>query len=192
MTVWAGLDPSIAAFGYAVMRREVGGQPYLQTLGTWRTKIDADAGKLEDRARRCRELAVRIAELFTEFGVQDAYIESPVLGLRDGKIAVHTAGRMRGLVEGICFARGVTLAEVRPEILKQAVTGRKDASKEQVARVLARAYPMPMVFDADTDATDALGVAHVGAHRGGSGVTISSGVVRYSPPSEDDLDVLDY
>lgn len=192
MTVWAGFDPSIAAFGYAVMRKEIGGQPVLQTLGTWRTKIDPDAGKLEDRARRGRELAKRIVDLLNEWGVQDCYIESPVLGMRDGKIAVHTAGRVRGIVEGLCFSRGLMLAEVRPEILKQAVTGRKDASKEQVARVLMRAYPFPMVFDSDTNATDALAVAHVGAHRGGAGVTISSGVVKYSPPSEDDLDVLDY
>ena len=185
MTTWLGLDPSISNFGYAVMRREIGGQPFVQSLGTWKTRIDDSAGKLEDRARRVRELGTKLLELVTEYGVQDAYVESLALGMKTGMGTVQTLGRIRGLVEGICMSRGISLAEVRPDVLKQAVTGRRDSSKEQVARVLARAYPMPMVFDADTNATDALAVAHVGAHRCGCGVTISSGVVRHGQPTDD-------
>ena len=47
------------------------------------------------------------------------------------------------------------------------------------------------VSSSELDATDALAVAHVGAHRFGHGVTVSSGVVSYRAESESD-DLLDF
>jgi crossover junction endodeoxyribonuclease RuvC len=184
---WLGLDPSIQAFGWAVMRREPGGQPFVRDLGTWHTRIDDGEGKMADRARRVRELTQKLVELLTEHRPQEAYVESLALGMRTGRGTVQTLGRVRGIVEGVCFCHNVELAEVRPDVVKQAVTGRRDATKEQVARTLAGAYATPLVLNADTNATDALAVAHVGAYRAGHGVTVTSGVVSYRSPSDDDL-----
>lgn len=184
---WIGLDPALTAFGWVVMHRELGGQPTVVNIGTWRTKADARAGKLEDRAARVRELGLRLLTLIDSYGPDSAYVES--LAYVPGKTsgpATSVLGRVRGLIEGICFARDVEIAEVRPDIVKQAVTGRRDASKEQVARILARAYPYAGVLDADSNATDALAVAHVGAHRHGNGVTVENGVVRYRDVAADD------
>lgn len=189
--IWFGLDPSIAAFGYAVVyRADADGSPVCCALGTWKTKIDGDAGKLSDRARRVKELGALLLRLIDEWKPTEVYVESLALGMKTSRGTAQTLGRIRGLVEGICIARPMLeLAEVRPEVVKQAVTGRKDATKEQVARAVARFYATPSVFDADTNATDALAVAHVGAHRFGHGANVVSGVVDFRDrDSGDDLD----
>lgn len=179
MTAWVGLDPSISAFGYAVMSSNRFRTAVL-SVGTWTTRIDHDAGKLADRARRVLELGRNLDALLREFGVQDAYVESLALGMRTGMGTVQTLGRIRGLVEGICLARSVTLVEVRPEALKQAITGRKDASKAEVARTMRSLYVLDDAWGRlDDNATDAVAVAHVGSARAGLDARLSSGVVRY-------------
>lgn len=193
---WVGLDPSITAFGYAVMYQFVGGQPCVQQLGTWKTSIDDSAKKLDDRARRVRELGVKLVALFDEVilinagnaNLPEVYTESLALGMKTSCSTAQTLGRVRGLLEGICIVRGLELAEVRPEILKQAVTGRKDASKEEVARIVRRAYPNAVLAHMDLNATDALAVAHVGAYRFGHGLNVTSGVVKYEPSVDDAMD----
>lgn len=185
--IWIGLDPSIAAFGWAAMRQFQGGQPDVIDLGTWSTKKDQKAGALEDVARRVDAIAGQLLKLIDDHHPREAFVESLVLGgPRKGMLATSVLGRVRGVVEGVCKARGIRLAEVRPDVLKLAVTGHRDASKEQVARVLSRFYPYPKVLDADTNATDALSAAHVGAHRFRSGYRLEANVVRYTPPSESD------
>lgn len=178
-TRWIGFDSSIAAFGYAVMCREPGGQPIVRQLGVWKTKIDHSAGKLDDRARRVGDLCDRLIELVDAEQPTEVYVEDLALGMKTSRATVQTMGRVRGIVEGICRVRHIELAAVRPHILKQACTGRTDASKEHVREVVSRIYGIAP--GTDLNATDAVAVAHVGAHRGGSGVTISSGVVRYDP-----------
>lgn len=187
---WIGLDPSISAFGYAVMRQELGGQPFVLDIGTWKTRIDDRAGKLEDRARRVRELGAKLKALLYDRQPSAVYVESLALGMKTGRGTVQTLGRIRGLVEGLCIGFSFELSEVRPEVLKEVVAGQKSASKEQVARVVMRLYPEPKVFEADTNATDALAVAHVGAYRGGCGVTVSSGVVSFRRDVDEEFEVL--
>lgn len=188
---WVGFDPALSAFGFAVMNQEVGGQPTVLEMGTWRTRADDRAGKLEDRSRRFGELVVAIEKLLGTYTPNEAYIESPAMV--PGKTSYHAiaaAARSRGIVEALCYVRGVELAEVRPDIVKQAVTGRRDASKDGVFLVLKRLYRLSHGESVDLNASDALAVAHVGAHRHGGAVQVSSGVVSYR--RDEDLDALDF
>lgn len=192
---WVGLDPAIGAFGFAIMHRELGGQPFVAEMGTWRTRPDPKAGKLEDRARRVKQLIGQLVDLFDRWSPHEAYIESAAnVHGQQSYHSIAAAGRMRGVVEGLCFVRGIELAEIRPDIVKQAVTGRRDAGKDQVASMVGQLYygsAGRIWCKRDLDATDALAVAHVGAHRYGHGVTVSSGVVQYRRDVEAD-DVLDF
>jgi Holliday junction resolvasome RuvABC endonuclease subunit len=185
---WIGIDPSIAALGFAVLRRlDPSAQPVLIEIGTLVTKLDKYEEKLADRARRIAELGRGLMAVLDRHPDLDAaYIESLVLNGRDGRVSVQTLGRVRGLVEGLCLARGLELSEVEPKVLKMAVAQRKDASKEDVARVVRRFY---RTTETNNNATDSLAVAHVGAYRFGHGVTISSGVVQFRPPTDDDLNL---
>lgn len=190
MRRWVGFDSSIRSFGYAVMRESGSSTvaPVLEAIGTITTMIDPGAPKMLDRARRIADLAKNIGTVLTSARPDVVFIESLALGMRTGMGTVQTLGRVRGLVEGICFERKIPLFEIRPEIIKQAVTGDKGASKSDVARVLARRfYPTPIVFSANEDETDAIAVAHVGWSKGRSGPTIQNGVVR-NRVEEDDLD----
>lgn len=192
---WIGLDPSLAAFGWAVMRHEVGGQPYAVAIGTWRTKIDGDVKKLENRARRVRELIVSMRDLVVEYRPTEAYVESAALVHgRQNFHSISAAGRVRGIVDTCGVLLGFEVAEVQPHVLKKAITGRADASKEEVASMVGQLYYGPsgrFWGKKELDATDALAVAHVGAYRYGHGVTVSSGVVSYRQDVEAD-DALDF
>jgi len=185
MKKWIGLDPSIASFGYAVLaRHEPHMKPVVLALGTFTTKINRGEGKLADRARRVAEIGADLVTLLAQHrDIEAVYVESLALGMRTGRGTAQTLGRVRGLVEGICVALKLPIAEVRPEVLKLAVAQRTDASKEEVARVVRAYYGVSTTND---DVTDALAVAHVGAHRHGQGAVISSGVVRYNPPEQDE------
>lgn len=184
--IWLGLDTSISAFGFAVMGFNVYAAPFLIRGGVWLTKVDHDAGKLDDRARRVADLGDRLLELIDAEKPCEAYVEDLALGMKTGRGTAQTLGRMRGLVEGICRARGIELAAVRPDVLKRACTGRRDASKEQVREVMSRLYKI--LPGADLNATDAVAVAHVGARRSASGVEVKSGVVSYRDEAGDELD----
>lgn len=189
---WLGLDPALSAFGWAVMHHEVGGLPFVRDMGVWRTRAVEDAGKLEDRARRVRELIVHLRDLVVEYKPTEVYVESPAfVHGEQSYLSIHASGRVRGVVDTCEVLLGFELAEVRPDIVKQAVTGRRNASKADVARMLAAAYRLTPAQVKDPNSTDALAVAHVGAHRYGHGVTVSSGVVSYRRDVEAD-DALDF
>lgn len=169
------------------MRHELGGQPFSPGIGVWKTKPDPGAGKLADRADRIRELGRNLIGLMDEWRPQTVYIESLALGMKTSHSTVQTLGRVRGLVEGVCLQRGVEVVEVRPDIVKQAVTGRRDASKEAVAAMVGQMYfgRGVDVWRRNLDATDALAVAHVGAHRYGGRVTVTDNVVRFDDAEAD-------
>lgn len=188
MTVrtWLGLDTSIAAFGFAVMRRvDGGGAPYLARGGVWLTKIDHSEGKLDDRARRIADLCRLLIDLVETEKPAEVYVEDLALGMKTSRGTAQTMGRVRGIVEMLCADRYLELAAIRPDVLKQACTGRRNASKEEVREVVSKLYGIAP--GADLNATDAVACAHVGAHRFGHGVNVSSGVVSYRKDDEEDF-----
>lgn len=183
---WLGLDTSISAFGFAVMRQvSGGGLPYLARGGVWLTKIDHAEGKLDDRARRIKDLCRLLIDLAVAEQPSEVYVEDLALGMKTSRGTAQTMGRVRGIVEMLCEDRRIELAAIRPDILKQACTGRRNASKEDVRDVVSRLYGIAP--GADLNATDAVACAHVGAHRFGHGVEIKSGVVKYRKADEEDF-----
>ena len=67
-------------------------------------------------------------------------------------------GRAQGVAIAAAITKGAPVTEYSPKKIKQSVTGNGNASKEQVAAMLAQILKVPL----DTeylDATDALGAA---------------------------------
>lgn len=187
MTIWIGLDPSIAAFGYAVLGAEPHQKLEVIDVGTWHTRPDSGAQKRDDRARRILELGRKLKALLQAYQPRTVAIESPVLGMRDGKVAVHVAARVRGMVEGLVVGFNFGLVEYTPQAVKKSMTGRNDASKEEVAMALARTYDLSGL-ELDDNATDALAVANLAARR--MGLVSMAVPSKYSPTTDagDDLD----
>lgn len=190
---WLGLDPSLSAFGWAVCESQTR-TPGVVDVGIWRTKIDEDEGKLADRARRIADLGRRLIALIDQVQPRRAFIESLVfLGpdaagkQRQSKSGVSASSRVRGLVEGICLARGLELIECRPHDVRRAITGQARASKTDMATRLRQLFPVPCVLNAGLDATDALAVAVYGDTRAVV-ATATPNVVRAAPELEADPD----
>lgn len=190
---WLGLDPSLSAFGWAVCESETQ-TPGVVDIGVWRTKIDGDEGKLEGRARRIYQLGQQLIDLVDLHRPRRAFIESLVfLGpdasgrSRQSKSGVSASSRVRGMVEGICLAKGLELHECRPHSVRLAIVGQKKASKEDMARRLRQLFPVPCVMNAGLDATDALAVAVYGDTRAVP-LSATPNVVRAAPEVEADPD----
>lgn len=190
---WLGLDPSLSAFGWAVCESE-SQTPGVVDIGVWRTKIEEDEGKLEGRARRIYALGLQLIELIDRHKPRRAFIESLVfLGpdasgkSRQSKTGVSASSRVRGMVEGICLARGLELHECRPHSVRLAIVGRKNATKEDMAQRLRQLFPIPCVLKAGLDATDALAVAVYGDTRAVP-LSATPNVVRAAPELEADPD----
>lgn len=186
---WLGLDPSIASYGWAVLERSDGLGPRVVDVGTWATRIDHDAGKLDDRARRVTELGAALLALLDQHRPRFAVVEGLALGMRTGRGTVQTLGRIRGLTEGLCLARAIPLRELRPDAVKAALTGARNASKAAVAARLRQLFPgVTCVARADENGTDALAVALAG-ERGGT-ARVTPNVVRFAESADEDFDLL--
>lgn len=194
--IWIGLDPSIAAFGWALLTRE-GPHLKLVDLGSWCTKVDHSAGKFADRARRCADLCAELSRLLVKVQPGRAFIEAPIFKPNDGKMSIHASARTRGNAEALVHHLGIPLLELPPQSVKKAITGSGDASKEEVARRVFQLLGDRRILTADDNATDAVAVAMVGDGRwreapqpapglGRVLSRISSGVVRTAAPQDPD------
>jgi crossover junction endodeoxyribonuclease RuvC len=114
-------------------------------------------------------VAVRLGKLLEE-------LEQMLSRLRPGWVALEGAfsarnvqsalriGEARGVVLGAAARRGIRIREISPAAAKKAVIGHGGASKEQVARMMARLLGIELEGMAD-DATDALALAWSVAQR---------------------------
>ena len=69
-------------------------------------------------------------------------------------------GRAQGVAMAACLARDIPIAEYAPRLVKMAVTGNGQASKEQVANMVQHLLRIPQSqMPTLLDATDAVAVA---------------------------------
>lgn len=138
-----GFDPSLTHFGYAVAIRQ-GHYVTWCAAGVVTTKPSDDARtKTDDTRGRVEAIAARLRDLVLEHGAPAVVaVEALALPLgRTSLVTVSALGRTRGLVDMLAVQHGLTAREFQPQALKQATTGRRDASKELVGTCLVAAYP---------------------------------------------------
>ena len=143
MQLILGVDPGLAATGYALLREPA----EVVVCGTIRTPAGAPPGARLAQIRR--ELSVVLG------GVAEAALEELFMGAnRTSAIGVAQA---RGVVLQLLAERGIETAEYKPSQVKQTVTGYGMADKSQLGRMLARQV---RGADPETDhAADAIAVA---------------------------------
>lgn len=174
MITWLGLDSSLVAFGYCVMKDNaprlsgfsspnVTPAPWLLEAGVWKTKRDQNAKtKAADTLRRIDILAGQLRDLVKRYEPKVVFVEGMIFLPRGGIVVAAQLGRVRGMVDGVCGALGVPLREFDPKKVKHEVAGYKGASKEDVAAKMRRQFAQ--LEGLDDNATDAAAVAWVGAH----------------------------
>lgn len=146
-----GIDPGTRVMGYGVLG-VVGNKPEVVVLGV--IKLD----KLESHYLRLHRIYERVGGLAAQYLPDEVALEAPFFG--KNVQSMLKLGRAQGVAMAACLARDIPIAEYAPRLIKMAVTGNGEASKEQVANMLKhllgmKSSEMPSLLDA----TDALAVA---------------------------------
>lgn len=144
-----GIDPGTALTGYAVVRQD-DGEPELVEAGVIRT------GAEELLPARLQAIYAKVKQLAVEHRPDAAAVEE-VFFSRNVRTAL-AVGHARGVVLLALADVGVPVAEYKPPVVKQAVTGYGGADKAQMQEMVRLILRLPSVLHPD-DAADAAAIA---------------------------------
>ena len=144
-----GIDPGTNLLGYAFIQTN-DKKPRLLSLGT------LDMRKLDTHGDKLLHIFTELKRLIALYRPAEVALEAPFFG-KDVQ-AMLKLGRAQGVAMLAALDSGLPIEEYSPRLVKQAVTGKGNSSKEQVAAMLK--YLIEGEINADfIDATDALAVA---------------------------------
>ena len=132
-----GIDPGTVVMGYGII--EVQGS---------KTKLIATL--------KLKKIFDRVSSLIVEYCPDELAIEAPFYG--KNVQSMLKLGRAQGVAIAAALYKEIPVQEYSPRKIKQAVTGKGSASKEQVAAMLKQTIGFD-VTPKFLDATDALAVA---------------------------------
>jgi crossover junction endodeoxyribonuclease RuvC len=148
-----GVDPGTAVTGYAIIQ-EINNKPVLLTAGVM---LLARQGL--SHGQKLDKIYARIFSLIQEFEPTALAIEAPFYGKNIQ--ATLKLGRIQGVVIAAALANRLSYCEYAPRKIKKAVCGYGNASKPQIASLLANLFPdLKSKYSQDLyDAYDALACA---------------------------------
>ncbi|MDR2926960.1 MAG: crossover junction endodeoxyribonuclease RuvC [Cytophagaceae bacterium] len=144
-----GIDPGTTIMGYGVLLVE-GNKPSMMAMGV------LELNKYEDHYMRLKRIFDRVIQLTDTYKPDELAIESPFFG--KNVQSMLKLGRAQGVAMAAALSRSVPIFEYAPLRIKQAITGRGNASKEQVALFLKK-YLNLQDNHTYLDATDGLATA---------------------------------
>ncbi len=144
-----GIDPGTNYMGYGIL--EVSGrQLRAVVLG------DIDLHRIADPYAKLRYIFERVGALVDEYAPREVALESPFFG--ENVQSMLKLGRAQGVAMAAALSRGIAVSEYAPMRIKQAITGRGSAAKEQVAAIVCRTLQVDEP-PRRLDATDGMAVA---------------------------------
>ncbi len=150
-----GIDPGTASLGYGFVREHVDGSLEALRYGVIRTR--SDTAMPERLFKIYRELAELIAEFQPDrAGVEELFFARNVTN-------AMTVAQARGVVLLSLQSAGIPMAEYKPNMVKQAVTGYGGADKAQMQEMVRLLLSLDAAPKPD-DAADALAVAITDIH----------------------------
>ncbi len=144
-----GIDPGTNFMGYGVLEIE-GRTVRPVVLG------DIDLHKLTDPYAKLARIFERVGALVDEYRPREVALESPFFG--ENVQSMLKLGRAQGVAMAAALSRGLSVSEYAPMRIKQAITGRGSADKEQVAAIVCRTLAIDWP-PRRLDATDGMAVA---------------------------------
>ena len=138
--------------GYGVLRI-VGTKPEMVAMGI------IDLRKLDNHYMKLKHIHDRILGIIDSYLPDEVAIEAPFFG--KNVQSMLKLGRAQGVAMAAALSRDIPITEYAPLKIKMAITGRGQATKEQVADMLQRMLhlskeEMPVFMDA----TDGLAAAY--------------------------------
>jgi crossover junction endodeoxyribonuclease RuvC len=143
-----GIDPGTVIMGYSVIR-----------TGTSIEVLEIDVLKLpvqKENNERLELIYKKVIALVEQFKPTELAIEAPFFG--KNVQSMLKLGRAQGVAIAAAMSFGLPVTEYSPKRIKQSITGRGNADKEQVWKMLEHVVKLtnkPKYFDA----SDALAVA---------------------------------
>jgi len=144
-----GIDPGTTVMGYGVIIIKEK-QLELLTMGVLKLHLFSEH---EDKLKRIFERTVALIE---EYHPDELAIEAPFFG--KNVQSMLKLGRAQGVAMAAALSRTVPIFEYSPRKIKQSITGRGNASKEQVALMLQNILKFTQTPEY-LDATDGLAAA---------------------------------
>ena len=117
---------------------------------------DIDLHRLTDPYAKLRYIFERVGALIDEYRPREVALESPFFG--ENVQSMLKLGRAQGVAMAAALSRGLPVSEYAPMRIKQAITGRGSAAKEQVASIVCRMLTVDRP-PKRLDATDGMAVA---------------------------------
>jgi crossover junction endodeoxyribonuclease RuvC len=149
MAKYLGVDPGTNVLGYGVI--EVKGQKIkVIEIGV------VSMAHLEDHPEKLKKIFERLREIIVAHRPDEMAIEAPFYA--KNVQSMLKLGRAQGVAIAVAMVNGLDVTEYSPRKIKQSVTGKGSATKEQVAAMLETILHTKL--DNHTlDATDALAAA---------------------------------
>lgn len=144
-----GIDPGTNITGYGLIAID-GRSIRLIVLGVLKLN------KYEDHMNRLTLIFNRIISLIEQHHPHEFAIEAPFYG--KNVQSMLKLGRSQGVAIAAALSRSLPVYEYSPRKIKQSITGKGSASKEQVAAMLERLLQLKEAPET-LDASDALAVA---------------------------------
>jgi crossover junction endodeoxyribonuclease RuvC len=144
-----GIDPGTNIMGYGVIESD-GKTIKLLSLGVIKL------GQLDDHALKLKKIFDQNIALIEQYHPDEMAVEAPFFG--KNVQSMLKLGRAQGVAIAAALSRSVPVFEYSPRKIKQSITGKGSASKEQVASMLQHLLhfeQMPHYLDA----TDGLAAA---------------------------------
>ncbi|MFI3283345.1 MAG: crossover junction endodeoxyribonuclease RuvC [Rikenellaceae bacterium] len=137
-----GIDPGTNYMGYGVI--EVRGREVeCVVLGV------IDLHKIDDPYAKLKHIFDRVGALVGEYKPREVALESPFFG--ENVQSMLKLGRAQGVAMAAALSHEVDVFEYAPTRIKQSITGRGSATKEQLANMVAsilKITDMPSRLDA--------------------------------------------
>ena len=167
-----GIDPGTLLMGYGILRIQ-GNRVSLLDAGHWRFR------STDSHLLRLSQIFKQTLALIQMHQPDELAIEAPFFA--QNVQSLIKLGRAQGAAIAAALERDIPVFEYLPKKIKQAVTGNGNASKQQVAAMLATLLQTP-TDHFKNDATDALGAAYCHFLRMNDPIAVAS--VSTHPPKK--------
>ncbi len=144
-----GIDPGTTIMGFGVIKQE-NKDISLVALGVLKL------AKIDDGALKLKKIFETMLEYIELYKPDELAIEAPFFG--KNVQSMLKLGRAQGVAIAAALYRDIPIFEYSPRKIKQSITGKGAASKEQVSEMILRLLKIKEK-PAQLDATDAVAVA---------------------------------
>lgn len=137
-----GIDPGFASVGYCVMELTPDGESVLETL-VFKTERSDKKRKIrasDDNFRRGQELCAMVVGLLHRHPDVKAVCSEAMSHPRNASVSGQL-GSFWGIVELLTYIWKLPMLQASPQEIKKVLTGKKNASKEEVQAALRKRYP---------------------------------------------------